>query len=163
MSVAPEADALGSRTTLFDHALRLHHEFPDSPLPRDGRPFPDESRHRHRPRRPKDPRAAGAAVAAILDEHFARSGAVPADLAEAFHDVWVPIQPNDHITAAACRVDAQRVRETGRWLVRRGTDRCAVTVGLSLLTSVWDEADVPLIQTIGLLSEHFGPLAARAL
>jgi hypothetical protein len=151
--------------TLFDHALLLHREDPDSPLPRDGEPFPDDGQHRGQPRpgAPKDRRAEGAEAAAVLDSHFARPSAVPAELARAFHDVYVPVQPNDHIAAAACRVDARRVQETGRWLIRHATDRCAVTVGLALLTSVWDEDDIPVIQTIGLLSDRFGPLAARAL
>ncbi|HEX5596561.1 MAG TPA: hypothetical protein VFX61_11190 [Micromonosporaceae bacterium] len=144
--------------------MRLHREEPDSPLPRDGEPYPDEESHRRQtPRAPKDYRLTGAAAAAVLDAHFARPSAVPSDLANAFHDVYVPIHPNEHISAAACRIDAQRIRETGRWLVRHATDRCATTVGLALLATVWDEEDIPLIQTIGLLSRLFGPLAAHAL
>ncbi|WP_132191574.1 MULTISPECIES: hypothetical protein [Kribbella] len=48
-------------------------------------------------------------------------------------------------------------------MVRHGTDRCAVTVGLALLAAVGTVEDIPLIQTIGLLSNRFGPLAAAAL
>ncbi|BEL04485.1 hypothetical protein Q0Z83_026760 [Actinoplanes sichuanensis] len=55
------------------------------------------------------------------------------------------------------------MRQTGRWLVRHGTDRRAVTVGLALLTADSAEEDIPLIQTIGLLSDQFGSLAAEAL
>ncbi len=55
------------------------------------------------------------------------------------------------------------MRQTGRWLVRHSTDRNAATVGLTLLAVDSDEGDIPLIQTIGLLSNHFGPLAAEAL
>ncbi|GIF42361.1 hypothetical protein BC793_11911 [Actinoplanes xinjiangensis] len=55
------------------------------------------------------------------------------------------------------------MRQTGRWLVRHSIDRNAATVGLALLTADWAEEDIPLIQTIGLLSDHFGPLAAEAL
>ncbi|GLW35210.1 hypothetical protein Areg01_81460 [Actinoplanes regularis] len=47
--------------------------------------------------------------------------------------------------------------------MRHGTDRNAVTVGLTLLAADSAEDDIPLIQTIGLLSDHFGPLAAEAL
>ncbi|MFG1914637.1 hypothetical protein [Micromonospora sp. NPDC048898] len=151
---------------LFDYAVRLHREDPDSPLFRDGEPYPDDGQHRgrkSRPRQPEDPRRRGIEVAAVLDAHFADPSAVPGDLAWAFHDLDVPIHPNEHIAAAACRVDAERVRETGRWLVRHATDRCAATVGLALLASVWDDDDIALIKTIGLLSNHFGPLAARAL
>jgi hypothetical protein len=36
-------------------------------------------------------------------------------------------------------------------------------VGLALLATDWAEEDIPLIQTIGLLSDRFGPLAAEAL
>ncbi|GGM61355.1 hypothetical protein GCM10011608_53040 [Micromonospora sonchi] len=36
-------------------------------------------------------------------------------------------------------------------------------MGLALLTTVWDDDDIALIKTIGLLSNHFGPLAAHAL
>lgn len=55
------------------------------------------------------------------------------------------------------------MRRTGRWLVRHSTDRNAATVGLALLSADWAEDDIPLIQTIGLLSNRFGPLAAEAL
>lgn len=68
-----------------------------------------------------------------------------------------------HIEAAAQRADRQRVRETGRWLVRHVTDRCAVTIGLALLASDRNAEDIPLIRTIALLSNTFGPLAAHAL
>ncbi|GAB3854943.1 hypothetical protein GCM10029963_48760 [Micromonospora andamanensis] len=48
-------------------------------------------------------------------------------------------------------------------MVRHGTDRNAVAVGLTLLSAVGAEDDIPLIQTIGLLSDWFGPLVAEAL
>lgn len=154
----------GSPPTLFDYALRLHRQDPDGVLPRDGEPYPDDGIHRRqRPRTRTDQRLAGADVAAILDDHFARPDAVPGDLADAFHDVDVPIHHNEHIAAAALRADRQRVRDTGRWLVRHSTDCCAATVGLALLATDWTPEDIPLIQTIGLLSHHFGPLAADAL
>lgn len=47
--------------------------------------------------------------------------------------------------------------------MRYSTDRCSVTVGLALLATDWAEQDIPLIQTIGLLSDWFGQLAAEAL
>lgn len=75
----------------------------------------------------------------------------------------MPIHRSEHIAAAALRVDRQRVQQTGRWLVRHSTDRCAATVGLALLATDWAEDDIPLIRTIGLLSERFGALAAEAL
>ncbi|GIH00669.1 hypothetical protein Pma05_72410 [Plantactinospora mayteni] len=47
--------------------------------------------------------------------------------------------------------------------MRHSADRNAATVGLALLAADWAEDDIPLIQTIGLLSNWFGPLAAEAL
>ncbi|MGH3190867.1 MAG: hypothetical protein ACRDOL_27115 [Streptosporangiaceae bacterium] len=164
MSVTPEPGLLGPQISLFDHALQLHRAVPDSPLPRDGEPYPDAQLHAGaRPRSPKDRRRQGIEAAAVLDRHFAQPGAQPSDLADAFHDVFVPIHHNEHITAAARRADRQRVRETGSWLVRHSTDRCSATVGLAMLASDWTAEDIPLIQTIGLLSDRFGPLAAHAL
>ncbi|MFE4056809.1 hypothetical protein ACFXP3_11005 [Streptomyces sp. NPDC059096] len=154
----------GSPTTLFDHALRLHQDTPGEPLRRDGEPYPDDGLHRHRksPRTPGDRHLAGREAARILDAHFASASAHPSELTDVFHDVHVPIHPNEHIAAAAERADRGRVRRTGRWLVRYGTDRCSVTVGLALVAAVGTADDIPLIQTIGLLSNHFGPLAAHA-
>ncbi|MEU6298870.1 hypothetical protein [Streptomyces erythrochromogenes] len=155
----------GSPTTLFAHALLLHRLAPGEPLPRDGEPYPDDAKHRRRPQpeMPEDRRLAGKDAALILDAHFARRTALPSELADAFHDVYVPIHPNEHIAAAAGLADGERVRETGRWLVRHGTDRHSVTVGLALVAAVGTGDDIPLIQSIGLLSNHFGPLAAHAL
>lgn len=102
-------------------------------------------------------------MAAILDVRFGKADAAPSELIDAFHDVDVPIHHNEHIAAAALRADRQRVRQTGRWLVRHSTDRCAATVGLALLATDWQVDDIPLIQTIGLLSDWFGPLAVEAL
>lgn len=165
MSVTTEPGSLGPRTTLFAHALRLHRQDPDGVLPRDGEPYPDDELHRRRPRpQPQnDRRLDGADVAAILDGHFTNTAAPPSELADAFHGVHVPIHRNEHIAAAALRADRQRVRQTGRWLVRHSTDRCAATVGLALLATDWAEDDIPLIQTIALLSHRFGALAAEAL
>jgi hypothetical protein len=51
VSVTAEPGLLGSQTTLFEHALRLHQHVPDGALPRDGEPHPDDERHRQRPAR----------------------------------------------------------------------------------------------------------------
>ncbi|MBL7257752.1 hypothetical protein [Paractinoplanes lichenicola] len=147
-----------SPATLFDHALRLHRQHPGGPLPDGGKPYPDDEIRR--PRSRNDPRLAGADVAAILDRHFG-SVAHPSDLV--FRDCDVPIHRNEHIAAAALRADRQRVRRTGRWLVRHATDRRAALVGLALLATDHADDDIPLIQTIGLLADWFGPLAAEAL
>ncbi|MGD1223753.1 hypothetical protein AB9Q10_35625 [Streptomyces krungchingensis] len=155
----------GTRTTLFGHALRLHQQTPDGPLPRDGEPYPDEARRRRapRPERPRDTKLVGADVARILDEHFAGPAALPSVLSDRFQGIHVPIHHNEHIAAAARAAGAVRARQAGRWLVRHGTDTCAVTVGLALLAVVGTVDDIPSIQTVGLLSCTFGPLAARAL
>ncbi|WP_262062442.1 hypothetical protein [Streptomyces sp. STR69] len=154
----------GSPTTLYEHALRLHQLAPEKPLPRDGEPYPDDGTHRRRrgPESPEDRHSVGKDAALILNAHFARSSARPDELAYAFHHVHIPIHQTEHIAAAAERADRERVRRTGRWLVRHGTDQCSVTVGLALLAAVGTADDIPLIQTIGLLSNHFGPLAAHA-
>ncbi|WP_331733561.1 hypothetical protein OG948_59855 (plasmid) [Embleya sp. NBC_00888] len=155
----------GSRMSLFEHVLRLHLPAPDEPLPRDGEPYPDDALHRRRsrPKTPQDRHAAGKEAALVLDAYFARTAAQPGELVGAFHDVYVPIHPNAHITAAAEGADRRRVHDTGRWLVRHGTDRDSVTVGLALVAAVATADDVTLIRTIGLLSNHFGPLAAHTL
>ncbi|WP_239313815.1 hypothetical protein [Plantactinospora mayteni] len=165
MSVTTEPGLLGPQITLFEHALRLHQQHPDGVLPRDGEPYPDEERNHLRPatRRARDRRLDGADVAVILDRHFSQPDALASELVDAFRDADVPIHRNDHIVVAALRADRQRVRQTGRWLVRHSADRNAATVGLALLAADWAEDDIPLIQTIGLLSNWFGPLAAEAL
>jgi hypothetical protein len=165
VSATTEPELLGPRISLYEHALRLHQQDPGSAIPRDGEPYPDDEAHRRppRPRESNDRRLRGADVAAVLDAHFAKTNAPPSELADAFHDLDVPIHHNEHIVAAALRADRQRVRHAGRWLVRHSTDRCSATVGLALLATDRVEEDIPLIQTIGLLSDRFGPLAADAL
>ncbi|MFJ2835924.1 hypothetical protein ACIO52_11250 [Nocardia sp. NPDC087230] len=90
-------------------------------------------------------------------------GRAPAELADACHQVFVPLFRNEHVVAAGQRVDAERARATGRWLIRRGTDRCAVTTGLALLETAPEAGDIPMLQTIGLLSESFAPLVVDAM
>jgi hypothetical protein len=110
--------------TLFSHALWLHQQTPDKPLPRDGEPYPDEERRRRetRPQMPRDHNRVGMDVARIIDEHLADPATVPSRLADAFHGVYVPIHHNEHIVGAAQRAPEDRAREAGRWLVRHGTD-----------------------------------------
>ncbi|MEV4604760.1 hypothetical protein AB0K15_46355 [Amycolatopsis sp. NPDC049253] len=148
---------------LFDHAVRLHGDTPDKPLERGGVPLPDQDLHRVRSQARKSSgwRRKSAEAARILDQHFARPGSSPPDLARSFHGLDVH-GPREHISAAALRADEQRVSRTGRWLVRHGTDRCAVFVGLRLLANTISPEDVELLKMIGLLRE-FGPEAAEAL
>ncbi|GAB7185428.1 hypothetical protein ATKI12_5259 [Kitasatospora sp. Ki12] len=161
MSAASGPLSPGIPSSFHDHALRLHRLTPDGPLPRDGAPYPDGGRPR--PKAPDDLRTADVPVARLLDGHFARPSAPLRELADALGELYVPIHPRESVTAAAHRADPERVRRTGRWLVRHGTDEGSVVTGLALLAEVGTTADIPLIRTIGLLSNTFGPLAARAL
>ncbi|MFI1937875.1 hypothetical protein ACH44C_11915 [Streptomyces purpureus] len=160
----PGTEMPGSRTTLFEHALRLHELTPDTPLPRDGEPYPDKERRLRRPQpaHPRERDQVGVEVAAVLDEHFTDVRSVPGQLVGRFHDIHVPIHPNPRINAAALRAGA-RAREAGRWLVRHGTETDDVVVGLALLAAAGTADDVPYVRTIGLLSTTFGPLAAHAM
>ena len=145
--------------SLYEHALALHRRFPDGPLPGDA-PCPDESL----PRSPlPGRRKIGADVARVLDRYFAAKKPSPERLAEELSHLAAPIHPNDHITAAALRARRSQVRRTGRWLVRHGRTRQAAVVGLALLGTGHDERDIPLIKTIGMLSNHFGALADDAM
>lgn len=109
VSETPGTKLPGSRTTLFEHALRLHQLTPDAPLPRDGEPYPDEERRRRRPRpeEPRDREQVGAEVAAVLDEHFTDPSSVPGQLVGRFHGVHVPVHPTPRITEAALRAGAR--------------------------------------------------------
>ncbi|MEU8301836.1 hypothetical protein AB0C04_31685 [Micromonospora sp. NPDC048909] len=60
------------------------------------------------------------------------------------------------------RTGSRSGRPAGGWCGTALIDASA-TVGLALLATDWAEEDIPLIQTIGLLSDRFGPLAAEAL
>jgi hypothetical protein len=152
-----------NKTPLFKHALRLHRQNPDEPLWRGGRPYPDEAAHRGLgPGTPLDRHLIGLEPASVLDAYFARPSPHPRELADAFHELYIPYHRNEHLSAAALRADGDLARRTARWLVRHGADSCAVAVGLAMLAAVGTAEDIPLIRTIGLL-EHFGALAADAL
>ncbi|GGP98653.1 hypothetical protein GCM10010249_15940 [Streptomyces roseolilacinus] len=94
-------------------SLRLHRLAPDAPLPCEGEPYPDDGSHRRRqgPRAPRDRRSAGRGVALVLDAHLAQASAHPGELADAFHDVHVPIHRNEHIAAAAERATGNAFAE----------------------------------------------------
>lgn len=163
MTALPGAELPAAGTPLYDHAMRLHRLAPGRPLPRNGEPYPDHERHRGRPGPEVPRRRVGLDAAVVVDAHFARGSARPEELAEALLNVPVPIDHNPYVAAAAQRADPERVRRTGRWLVRRGTDRRTVTVGLIMLAVAGTAADIPLVRTIGLLSRWFAPLAISAL
>ncbi|MFI2362639.1 hypothetical protein [Promicromonospora sp. NPDC019610] len=155
-SVGPTA----SRSSLFEHAVRLRDDNPDVPLPRDGYPFPDdEAHHTRKVDRPKDPLLRGAAAADILSE-FLSDPHDDLDLVESvFHGVDVPIHQDDHLRSVALRADPELVRRIGRWLVEHARDRCAVTIGMFLLAARPSANDIEIVRTIGLLSDRFAPLA----
>ncbi|MBC9718339.1 hypothetical protein H9Y04_38020 [Streptomyces sp. TRM66268-LWL] len=142
----------------------LHRSTPDDPLPRKAQLELERKDSAHpQQNSAEDYRLAGAPVAALLGRHFTRPAAHSRELLHAFHEIHVPIHPNEHIRAAVQRADVRRVRRTGRWLVRNGTDHCAVAVGLALVAETGTEDDIPLMQLIGLLSSPFGALAAHGL
>ncbi|MFC5007966.1 hypothetical protein ACFPIJ_60415 [Dactylosporangium cerinum] len=151
------------RERLHDHAVLLHRQGKDDPLPAGGSPYPDDQRPRTGIG--SDARRVGADVAKILDKHFASPAAAPRALVGAFDEVYVPVHDNEHVAAAALRAGRKRVRRTGRWLVRYGVDRREVAVGLALLgtEATTSDKDIELIRTIGLLSAEFGALAVESL
>ncbi|MFJ2264062.1 hypothetical protein ACIOKD_38250 [Streptomyces sp. NPDC087844] len=102
-------------------------------------------------------------AAAVLDEFFAGPGVSPRELSARLEGVHVPVRSNKHISAAVLRAPAAGARESGRWLVRHGSDVDAVALGLALLAEVATVDDIPRIQTVGLFSNDFGPLAVQAL
>ncbi|QES47865.1 hypothetical protein DEJ50_08620 [Streptomyces venezuelae] len=161
----PGTELPGTPTTLFRHALRLHRLTPDGPLPRNGEPIPDAEPRRCRDRqdRPLDHTRTDVDAAELLDRYFDAPRASPYALAVRLREVPTPFRYNQHIADAVLRAPAARARETGRWLVRHGTDLGSVAIGLAMLAEVATVDDIPRIQTIGLLSNAFGPLAARAL
>lgn len=162
MSGTPGTGLPDTRTPLFLHALRLHRLTPDEPLFRGGEPFPGTERRRQRTR-PSDLDRGSVEAAGILADFFLDARMPPHRLALALRDVPSHSRHDERIAAVARGAPAARARETGRWLVRHGTDLAPVAVGLALLAETATAGDIPRIQTIGLLSNAFGPLAVRAL
>jgi hypothetical protein len=159
-----EEEPVRAAPALLEHARRLHEASPDAPLPRDGYPFPDESKHRRRRSpRPSSWRAQGIAAADIITDYLATPHDDLIRVEAAFHEVDVPIHRNEHIVAAALRADQDTVHDVGRWLVEQARDRCAALVGLALIAAKPNVDDVEVIRTVGLLSDKFAPLAAEAL
>jgi hypothetical protein len=168
MSVTPEPGLLGPRYPCLNTRFGCIAKTPTHPYPATESRSPtknstvDSSTTQCRSQVPKDMRRVGAEAATILDNHFTNPSAPPHHLTDAFHNVDVPIHQNEHITTAAYRADTQHIQETGHWLAQHTTNRCTVIVGLApLTTTVMNDEDIPLTQTIGLLSNTFGPLAAR--
>ena len=131
--------------TLFDHARQLHQRTPDAPLPDGGAPLPDQAT---RTRARFDQRRA--ALAAVLREFRDHPDLPPRDL----HDrcATLPITAGDaNVVRAAVPDPTPRQLDTARWLIRHGTHRSPVVLGLHLLAGHAEPADIPLLTTIGRL------------
>ncbi|MGW5106719.1 hypothetical protein [Nocardia sp. NPDC004123] len=77
------------------------------------------------------------------------------------YDIQIALWPS--MAEAISRVDPGQARELGRRLTRTSIDENPTVLGMAILAAVGTEEDVSLIQTIGLLSNTFGLLAAQAL
>lgn len=147
VSVVHERSALDRPVSLFEHAQRLHRLAPDGPLPGGGHPLPDSGRH---------PKASAPerklALATVLREFIGD----PARSAQDLHDRCTRLAVNTRDVTQVRQELApelsQRLLDAARWLVRNGTDRRAVLVGLGLLCGNAEHRDIPLIKFIGLLS-----------
>ncbi|MBO2461429.1 hypothetical protein [Actinomadura violacea] len=147
MSVANERSALDRPVSLYEHARRLFRLNPDGPLPDGGRPWPDRGDHpevRVRERK--------AALAAVLREFIDDPSLTAADLHDRCTGLAVTTMDATGVLHELAPEPSQRLVDAARWLVRNGWDRRAVIVGLSLLCGNAELHDVPVVQTVGLLS-----------
>ncbi|WP_460399265.1 hypothetical protein [Actinophytocola sediminis] len=145
MSVSSERSALDRPVSLFEHAQRLHRRTPDDPLPAGGRPFPDDG---DQPRIPYPERKP--ALTAALREFLATPSS-----AQDLHDVCTRLTISSRDVAWVSETVPQpspRLLDIARWLVRHGTDRRAVIVGLGLLGGHAEQHDIPMLTVIGRLS-----------
>lgn len=157
MSAFSERGALDRPVSLFEHAKRLHALCPDDPIPDGGSPFPDDAGQ------PTDRvpfRERKAALAAALRE-FIGNPTSPGGL----HDLCTRLTLNSCDAAWVGELvpePSPRLLAAARWLVRDGTDRRAVCVGLALLYGHAQHRDVPMLKVIGRLCLT-GDLAMQAL
>ncbi|MFE3187541.1 hypothetical protein ACFXHA_00945 [Nocardia sp. NPDC059240] len=165
MSEFTGSDQTGRHTTFYEHALALARSHPDIPLPEEGKPYPDANRRGIR--RGSDDRSdfQGVRTTRLIDEFFS-TPAEHRDIAELCrkvieYDIEIVLWPS--MAAAISRAHPDEVREVGRHLARTSVDMNPTVLGMAMLAVVGTEADVPLIQTIGLLADTFGHLAAKAL
>ncbi|WP_327151145.1 hypothetical protein [Nocardia sp. NBC_01329] len=165
MSASPGSTRPDPQTTFYDHAVALARRYPDIPLPREGEPYPDEDRRAvRRFDGPSDDRD-GARTAQLIDDFF-RTPIAQRDIARLCRmtiEYQVPIHRAPAVVAAIGRADRQQVLDLGRHLTRTSTDTDPTVLGMAILAEVGTDEDIPLIRTIGLLSDTFGPLAAEAL
>jgi hypothetical protein len=157
VSVVHERSALDRPVSLFEHAQRLHRLTPDGPLPDGGRPFPDSGDHPNvsYPER-------RLALAAVLREFIGDPTLSAQDLHDRCTHLAVKTGDVTRVLQELAPEPSQRLFETARWLIKNGTDRRAVLVGLGLLCGNAEQRDVPLIKVIGLL-RFADQLAAEAL
>ncbi|MBR7832069.1 hypothetical protein KDL01_02295 [Actinospica durhamensis] len=146
VSAAHERNALDHPVSLFDHAQRLFALTPDGPLPDGGEPLPDSGDSPWPPHRERK-----AALAALLREFIATPAWTPADLHERCMSLAVHGRDVPKVWHELAPEPSARLRDTARWLVRHGTDRRAVLVGLGLLYGNAERHDITLIKMIGLL------------
>ncbi|MBQ0983590.1 hypothetical protein KBZ10_03395 [Streptomyces sp. F63] len=152
MSEVGERTALDPRTSLYDHALRLHRQTPDGPLTDGGRPLPDEA---HRPSKSaRHWTQHGKALRKVLLQHFDRDGAsgTAPVLTSRLRRLNVRAEHVASVLEKLPLPDGPGPLALGRELVRHGTDRRAVWVGLGLLARRGGPGDAALIRTVGLLS-----------
>ena len=146
VSVVHERSALDHQVSLFEYARRLHLLAPDGPLPGGGRPFPDGG---DSPRTtPYQERRS--ALVAVLREFIADKALSGWDL----HDRCAHLAISSRDVTQVLRATPEpspRLLAAARWLIRNGTDRRAVLVGLGLMCGSAEHSDVPVIKMIGLL------------
>lgn len=157
VSVAYERSALDHPVSLFDHARRLLAETPDGPLPNGGGPLPDPGTASRVPFRERR-----AALAALLQEFINTPALTPTDLHARCISPAVDGMDVAQALEELALKPTLRLRDAARWLVRYGTDRRAVLVGLGLLRGNAEPDDIALIKTIGLL-EFSDQLAIQVL
>jgi hypothetical protein len=162
VNAVDERGALDRPMSLFDHATRLHQQYPDEPLPCGGRPYPDDHAQPRRPERRAPVVERTAALVAVIEAFLPDPSASPQRL----HDELSRLDLFGSTVEAAIDklpvLETEHTRQMGAWLVRHATDRRPAAVGLALLASSSQSEDIPLIRTIGLL-DCFGPAAVRAL
>ncbi|MGV9836539.1 hypothetical protein ACWDUL_20455 [Nocardia niigatensis] len=153
------------KTTFYDHARTLALSYPGIPLPREGKPYPDADRRGIRQGSDDRSDYRGTRTSRLIDEFFS----VPKERRDIprlcrkviEYDIESALWPS--IAEAISRADPDQVRDLGRHLTSSSTDENPTVLGMAMLAVVGTEEDVSLIQTIGLLSNTFGLLAAQAL
>ncbi|MFG3251982.1 hypothetical protein [Streptomyces sp. NPDC048172] len=152
------------RLSLYGHARRLLRQtYPDGregPLPAGGHPLPDEP---FRPDRDHDVDRQ-LRLRTVLEEFLAEDPADPAAadperLRELIGDLDIGERTAFPVVESLPETDPARARALGLRLVRDGTDRRVVWVGLALLRGTAGPDEVPYIVAVGRLSRCLRPAA----